>query len=166
MKTCVLALLLLVGLSPTALAGAWPREKGELYLSLATYQGIDTDGAPYTTQELYAEYGLTPRLTLAFDGYDTLNPENARLVLFLRRGLGPQTGAHRLAATLGLGKDGPQDAIVLRLGGAWGYGLQNGWLGLNAHLDFLTTQTRPDLKAEELCPKVVDGVIMRRGEFA
>lgn len=58
---CILAMLLATG--DLASAGAWPREKGEAFVSGQVRQDADTlDHAPVVS--LYGEYGLTDRWTV------------------------------------------------------------------------------------------------------
>ncbi len=144
-----ITVLVALGLPPgPANSGAWMRDKGALFLSVSAYKGIDAQARAYETQEVYFEYGLKADLTLGFDGYDTLNPRNARLVLFVRREFETTRGANRFAMIAGLGNDGPRDTMLLRLGAGWGRNLANGWVGLDAHADFLPRQSFPDVKAE------------------
>lgn len=125
-------------------AGAWPREPGSWFLSLGyelstTRAALSADGQAedptpdlvgYAT--LYAEYGLTPRLTLGFDiGADeqtvtaylddrlgaavapdlTEDPDRfdadpapgQSVVVFLRRALAAPQDVHQVALQLGAG---------------------------------------------------------------
>lgn len=92
-----LALLILCLTAPGALAGPWPRAKGQTFLS-ASYE----TGGPDDYASLYAEYGATRALTLGLDLGTT--PDNAKKsIAFARWPLGKTDGPLRMAAQLGLG---------------------------------------------------------------
>jgi len=132
------ALLLLLFSPSIALAGAWPRDKGELFLSFSSEVSAHSQTRYATGTSLYAEYGLTHRLTIGFDG--TLGPEGtpSEAHLFLRSPLGRPKQNAPLAISFGLGqKTTPnpwgtttrQDTA--RVGISWGHGLPRGWLGVD-----------------------------------
>lgn len=121
-----------------ALAGAWPREEGTFFLSLS--QGLSS-GSPallapdqsfrsYTS--VYAEYGLTERLTVGLDAAYGWGPE-ADLwtgLVFARWPLGETAAGDRFAVDLGLGQrvdSGEGTDLRTRLGLAWGRGFEIGW---------------------------------------
>ena len=159
----VLAGLLLVLAAGDAAAGAWPRERGEGFLSLSatTTTGARTlldamqDIRSYTS--LFAEYGLTERLTVGLDaGYGTGEDKTIATALVFARlpvWTGPE-GRHRVAADLGFGllddEDGRQTRI--RPGLAWGYGFERpwdgGWLGIEASADLHLPSNELALKAD------------------
>jgi hypothetical protein len=146
-------------------AGAWPRARGEAFISVshAASTGTRTLLAPqldlnqYTS--LYAEYGLTSRLTLGFDaGYgfgdnsgdgsgdgssDGFGDNSVRAgSVFARYPLYSDDAGHRFAAQLGLGliedaPDGRQSRVIPAL--AWGYGFASrwggGWMGIEGSAD-------------------------------
>lgn len=132
----LLALLVLV--SARAEAGAWPRGKGETFLALgqALSSGTPALLAPdlsfrsFTT--LYAEYGVTERLTLGLDAAYGWGPE-ADLwtgLVFARWPLGETAAGDRFAIDLGLGRrveSEEGDDLRARLGLAWGRGFEIGW---------------------------------------
>lgn len=62
-----LAVLCLVLLPAAALAGAWPREPGGVFLSLKSE--YETDSGEFRTS-VYGELGLTRRITLGFEASD------------------------------------------------------------------------------------------------
>ncbi|MCK8463920.1 hypothetical protein MUY35_08675 [Aliiroseovarius sp. S1339] len=62
-RLLILALTLLLATGDVALAGAWPREEGEAFVSAQVRQDADTlDDLPVIN--LYGEYGLTGRWTV------------------------------------------------------------------------------------------------------
>ena len=68
----MIRVLILVGLlilPVTAQAGAWLREKRSVFLSWSNAISTLASNRYATDTSLYAEYGLTPRLTVGFDGY-------------------------------------------------------------------------------------------------
>jgi hypothetical protein len=126
----------LSGAGPAA-AGAWSRDKGELFLSfggnVALFEGA-TRPVHYDPT-LYIEYGLTDRLTVGFDGYTSDATEVVNGFVFLRYPLGTGDGRQRLAVSLAAGaSEIPGLALEAtgRLGLHWGYGLAQGWLAADA----------------------------------
>jgi hypothetical protein len=140
--------------------GAWPREEGKLFLSvayevtarrdaLARDRMEQTEGRleTYSYSSLYAEYGLTPRVTLGLDlGTEDL-PDTRSSIIFLRIPIGAGEGPHRFAAELGVGnREIPDYGLlrgttepVIRPGLSWGYGFEsrfgNGWAGIDLKLE-------------------------------
>ena len=153
----ILTSLLLVALAGPAAAGAWPREKGSTFVSLshAVSTGTQTLLTPFMTIStytgLYAEYGLTDKLTLGLDAGFGGDPEDAETdaytvqtgAIFLRHPLWSDDTGHRTAIQFGLGRitdsdHGDQTRIIPAL--AWGYGFESrfggGWAGIDASADF------------------------------
>ena len=93
-----------------AAAGAWPRPKGETFVSIATRQstgartliGAVQDLHNYTS--IYAEYGLTERLTVGLDAGHGSGPDEAvdAALVFARLPVW-SPGEHKVAADLGFG---------------------------------------------------------------
>jgi hypothetical protein len=121
-----------------ALAGAWPREKGETFLSLS--QSVSS-GSPAllapdqsfrSFSSVYAEYGLTDRLTIGLDAAYGWGPE-ADLwtgLAFARWPLAETAAGNRFAMDFGLGRridSGEGTDLRARLGLAWGRGFESGW---------------------------------------
>ena len=128
----LLAALFLPLLAGAAVAGAWPREKGQVFLSgaarlnwpqeLEHWTSYEPTGQYYT---LYLEYGLTDRITVGFDLGRSVSG-NGKSVGFLRLPVRDKAGGLKIAAELGLGKiDGHP---VIRPGLSLGLGLERGWL--------------------------------------
>ncbi len=146
----IMAGLLLVGLAGQACAGAWPRQKGETFVSIS--QTFSTEAkillAPtenldsYTA--LYAEYGLTERLTVGLDGAYALGPGSKLRtgLIFARYPVWSNESGSRVAVDLGFGyrrgNDGEQGPR-LRAGLSWGRGLESrwgpGWLGFETSVE-------------------------------
>lgn len=146
----VLAAALALALPAVAEAGAWPRERGELFLSFGqqvstgatTLLGAATDIRSWSS--VYAEYGLTGRLTVGLDaGLGQGQDERIEAALVFARWPVWSPGEHRIALDLGLGTVAETDEVRqtrLRLGLAWGRGIAEGggwrrgggWLGMES----------------------------------
>lgn len=134
-----LFLTVLIWLTPAmGLAGAWPRGDGKFYI----YTSFVTDpvaatqalkygyAAPYELS-IYAEYGLTDRWTLGFDGLqDTELTGGSTAILFATRSIGAFE-RHRFAGSIGVGwhrdAEGAED-FTARLGAHWGLGFERAWI--------------------------------------
>ena len=129
-----------------AAAGAWPRPKGETFVSIATRQSTGARTLIGAVQDLhnytsvYAEYGLTERLTLGLDAGHGSGPDEAvdAALVFARLPVW-SPGEHKVAADLGFGllADGVEPTQTrIRPGLAWGRGFESrwggGWLGMEA----------------------------------
>lgn len=145
-------LLLFLALSPALCsAGAWPREKGTVFLSFTT----TTQSSPqlHATQipelahssesSLYIEYGLNDRITLGFDGRMTDTVSFGEAFVFARVGLGNPSARNRYAASFAVGKFidtviedfglAAEHTTLTRFGLHYGRGLNHGWLGADAY---------------------------------
>lgn len=141
MSRCLaIAVLLSLCLSGPALPGAWPREKGTAFLSLAGQaEGPDEDGIYRQNFTLYAEYGLTERLTLGVDaGGDALRMTKA--IGFLRWPLGRADRGVKLAFELGAGQVDGENALRpgLSLGRGVEFGKRQGWLAADGRAILFT----------------------------
>ena len=115
LRTGFVLLALVVG-GPAA-GGAWPQERGHGFVSTDTRisrpQNALRDGDLATYNTLYAEYGLTDRLTLGVDlGRSVSGADKA--VIFLRYPLSTPLPDTRVAVALGFGQIG--NARVVRPG--------------------------------------------------
>jgi len=150
LRIAVLALALFWA-SPAA-PGAWPRGAGEAFVSLSAETQADASRREMTGG-IYAEYGLTPQLTLGgqFD-------RNAGAEVFLRRSrsLG---GGHVGALSLGGGRTDARPERSFVFGGLhWGKGVEqlplalsgSGWLSLDGKLAFATDQRFDHAKLDAL----------------
>lgn len=130
---CLSVLALLA--PPPALAGAWPREAGTVFV--ATGAERDRDGNSYSS--LYAEYGLTPRTTVGAElGHTTVGETTA--LVWAQRPLDDGQGVHRFSLAFGLGavwRDGTAEPLI-QTTLAWGRGfdsrLGTGWLAARGSL--------------------------------
>lgn len=150
-----------------ARAGAWPRERGEVFLSFGqqastgatTLLGAVTDIRSWSS--VYAEYGLTGRLTVGLDaGLGHGRDQRVEAVLGFARLPVWSPGAHRVAVDLGLGTLATTDAgrqTRVRVGLAWGRGLAGGtrrwmraggWLGMEASAELREPAGEVALKAD------------------
>lgn len=135
----VIVLLILMVLPATAQAGAWLREKGTLFLSWSNSISTLPESLYAADTSLYVEYGLTPRLTVGFDGYLGATGKASEAYLFMRFPLGKLDRPARMALTFGLGaKSIPNpwgtttEQSLAKVGFSWGRGLKHGWLAVDA----------------------------------
>ncbi|WP_456385585.1 hypothetical protein [Profundibacter sp.] len=143
----LIALLVLLAFPTVAQSGAWLREKGALFLSWSNSISTLSTSSFATDTSLYAEYGLTKRLTVGFDGYLGASGKASEAYLFMRMPLGKSGGKSggkssrpaQMALTFGMGvKTIPNpwgtttEQTLAKLGFSWGRGLKKGWLGFDA----------------------------------
>jgi len=135
----LLTLLVLLALPTTAQSGAWLREKGTLFLSWSNSISTLPTSLYATDTSLYAEYGLTPRLTVGFDGFLGASGKPSEAYLFLRMPVGKKDRPAQTALTFGLGaKSIPNpwgtttEQALAKVGFSWGRGLKKGWLAFDA----------------------------------
>lgn len=126
----ILALITLPWLVVMAQAGAWPREKGQGFLSFSSqFAERDETGINRQSFSAYAEYGAGGRLTLGFDvGGDAISMSKA--IAFARWPLGRAGRALRLAVELGAGQVEEETALRpgFSLGRGFTLGARHGWL--------------------------------------
>lgn len=137
MRIALTALLFALSASQVA-AGAWPRETGTAFVSLSQIfttglKPLLAPGEELTSySSIYAEYGLTDRVTLGFDAaYGMGDGASLRTgIAFARLPFWQGEGENRFAADFGIGYrdngQGDQD-LRLRPGLAWGRGFESGW---------------------------------------
>lgn len=128
--------IILLCLPAWAAAGPWLRAPETHFLSISTEMDpMVVPANPYTA--VYYEYGLSPKVTLGFDGGLDANGVGKALV-FARTQLGANRGPHRLSAEFAFGaiSDGQDISPVVRPGVSWGRGFslgqQSGWWALDA----------------------------------
>ncbi|MFZ3581817.1 hypothetical protein ACOI1H_06545 [Loktanella sp. DJP18] len=116
-----------------ASAGAWARDEGTLFIA-AGGNFLLSDGAElpvYYDPTVYAEYGLTDRVTLGLDLSTADKGRIASAFAFAAVPVGSITGANRATVSLGYGyrlnPDTTREALM-RLGVSLGRGLERGWL--------------------------------------
>ncbi|MEM8572028.1 MAG: hypothetical protein AAGG56_14150 [Pseudomonadota bacterium] len=158
---CVL--LLCLNAFGEARAGAWPREEGEVFLAFSQTMSTGArtmleavqDVRSYTS--IYAEYGLTPEVTLGFDAGLARGDqdEGSGWNAFLRRPVWMSQGGHRVAAELGIGQlNEPEFGRQWRIkpGVSWGKGFESrwggGWAGLETSASYRFAAQDFGLKAD------------------
>ncbi|GGL69145.1 hypothetical protein [Wenxinia marina] len=122
-----------------ATAGAWPRDEGEVFVSVGGNFALFNGAVRpvHYDPTIYLEYGLTDRLTLGLDGYLADAGTAGSGFAFIRWPLGRAEGADPVAVSLGFGAVILPDATVEpsgRLGVHWGRALDNGWLAVDAEI--------------------------------
>ncbi|WP_145107593.1 hypothetical protein [Cereibacter sediminicola] len=121
---------LLCAAAPAA-SGPWAREKGGVFLTLSQQQ----DGAGDSWTGLWAEYGLTERITLGLDAGRSAQGDG-KLILWAQKAW--ERGPHRIAASAGVGASllAGEVAPLVQVGGGWGRGITTrfgpGWLAAEA----------------------------------
>lgn len=138
----------------TAQAGAWAREKGELFVA-AGGNFLLSEGAQLPVHydpTLYAEWGYTDRITLGIDLHTADRGEIGTAFAFVNVPIGDLTAKYRWAVNLGYGlraTAGAPSETLLRGGFSWGRGLSNGWLAVDASATIGTIDTtwRPKVDA-------------------
>ncbi|MCM2561727.1 hypothetical protein M8756_04510 [Lutimaribacter sp. EGI FJ00015] len=125
-------------------AGAWPRGKGNVFVTALTY--LTQNG---TYSGIYAEWGLTDRLTLGLDvGHGVSGEEKA--VAFLRLPMLERLSNHEFAWELGLGEIAGEK--VIRPGLSWGKSVElagrPGWIAVDSVAEMRTETLATDYKAD------------------
>lgn len=111
-------------------AGAWPREKGKVFLSYSFETEIEAPNQTYGT--IYGEYGLTNKLTLGIDlgGDDAISD---KAYVFARYPGKPTAGGILSAWEIAIGM--AENELAFRPGVSLGRGIKwveiDGWLGLD-----------------------------------
>jgi len=126
----ILVLTLLPWLAAAAQGGAWPRARGEGFLAASgTVEGPGASGLYRQSFSLFAEYGVTGRLTFGVDlGGDALRMSKA--IVFLRWPLGRAPDETKIAVELGAGQVEGETALRpgLSVGRGIAIGQRHGWL--------------------------------------
>ena len=121
----------------TAVGGAWPREEGTLFIATGGNFWL-SDGSElpvHTDPTLYAEYGLTDRITL---GLDLHTADKGRIFsgfAFVQYPIGDLDSRNRYAVSLAYGyrTDAVRpDEVLMRGGFHYGRGMDHGWLAVDA----------------------------------
>ncbi|SNT33731.1 hypothetical protein [Tropicimonas sediminicola] len=141
----LLFLLAMMTALPAAAGGAWPRGKGNVFASISWTTFGDVEG--YLAQVshpivegrrvelenelgLYAEIGLSERLTFGLDRHTRPESDINAAIWFLRGSLGDLSWRNRYAVEIGLGPvqdwRGLEDTMM-RTGFAWGRGFETRW---------------------------------------
>ncbi|MTJ05909.1 MAG: hypothetical protein FH759_14665 [Sediminimonas qiaohouensis] len=145
-----LTILAMLWAGSAATAGVWMQDPGNGQVIVSAYPGTS---AASSYSGLYAEFGLTPRLTAGLDTGRAVSG-NAKAVVFMRRalpvpGLKGPTGL-TAAAELGLGRIARQ--AVLRPGLSLGHGIDGalgqGWLAIDTLAEIGLTRRTLDFKMD------------------
>lgn len=146
----LLALLFL--LIPTlSQAGAWPREAGQGFLTVATRLGWPQDVTQWTSVQptsqyhtLYIEFGMTDRLTVGLD-FGRAVSGGAKLVGFAQLPLLDRDTGPKVAAQLGFGSISGDS--VMRPGLMIGWGMPQAFVTMDAVAEVYRNGDR-DLKLD------------------
>lgn len=133
-RTILFCLLLVLLAAPQARAGAWPRGKGQHFVSTTTRLIGSRSGTWARSYSYYHEYGLTDRLTLTADLGGAISGLD-KVVGHLTVPLGEPLGV-KVAVNLGGGVIAGRK--VLRPGLSFGRGLQRppGWIAGEAVAEY------------------------------
>lgn len=131
-------------LASSADAGAWLREKGSSFTSVAFTSTWFRD----TTSTSYLEYGLRDDLTIGADiGYATSRngTQSGYGTFFIRRPLGQRDRNIKWAYELGVGAAWVGDTVLpyVKTGLSWGRGIEvrdkSGWMAVDASMTWDVT---------------------------
>ena len=127
-----------LGLSPSAHAGAWTREEGELFIAFGG-NFLLSEGARLPVHydpTLYAEYGWDGHITIGSELYTADAGRIVAGLVFASFPLGRTDQRDKFAAQIALGaklKQGNPPETVLRGGLSWGRSLNVGWISVDAY---------------------------------
>lgn len=143
-KTLLIALLMWCVTTAPLRAGAWPRDKGQLFVA-AGGNFLLSDGARLPVHydpTLYLEYGWTDQVTLGGGLYLADAGRKLSGSLFASFPIWSE-GNDKVAGKLGFGasyKELKFDSTYLLGGVSWGRGLDNGWLAVDASAQLENSQ--------------------------
>lgn len=145
---------LLIGLIPVepVLAGAWLREESHGFLALSGTLRRTDAGLDYETS-VYADYGLTRRLTLGVDFHQQANTAG-HVLAFVRLPLNRGTRRTRLALELAAGAHAwlgdwqPMARTTLSLGRGFSSRWGEGWFNIDAAYERRFGSARPAIKLD------------------
>lgn len=125
-------LIMLLLLATQAGAGAWPREKGDLFLSFSNTFQTGSNGGASDWMSLYAEYGLAERATIGLDfGGDGVR--STKTVGFLIMPVSRPDAVWKRSVELGFGE--VDDRMAFRPGFSIGRGTKllrrDGWIAVD-----------------------------------
>ncbi|WP_170456386.1 hypothetical protein [Ruegeria arenilitoris] len=127
--------------STPALAGAWLREKGASFTSLALTAFCEPGKDIRFKSSLYGEWGMRPNLTLGLDAEEHQDLYG-HAVVFARLPVAEFSNGGRLAAELGVGAHhrGTRAWAMYKATLSWGKGFQarygSGWMAADAALEY------------------------------
>lgn len=146
--------LLFFASSDPADAGAWARQKGQVFIATGAniYVFQDKDAPHTSAPTLYAEYGLTERVTVGLSYFQEQDDTVQNGFFWGRIPIGDIEGEDRFAASLGFGlrlDENLQQEQLVQAGLSWGRGQDNGWIAVDASVTYgnSTQKLRPKLDA-------------------
>ncbi|MFQ6553808.1 hypothetical protein AAD018_015830 [Aestuariibius insulae] len=117
-------------------AGPWPRGKGKAFVSVSSTFSLTGDLLKPIQYEpsLYAEYGVTERLTFGLDVFVAGDFDQPTAFVFGRLPILERRIEDPVAVTLGVGfEETPRgQKQLIRAGLAWGRGFERGWLAVDS----------------------------------
>jgi len=138
----------------TAIAGAWPRERGQLFIAAGgNFLLSEQAQLPvHYDPTLYLEYGLTDKVSAGLDLHTADAGRIGSVYVFASFPLGDTQAQQKLAGSLAFGAQMKPDIdteTLMRGGLSWGLGLQNGWLAVDASATYGTIDRifRPKMDA-------------------
>ena len=144
-----LSLMMLCGTGDRAHAGAWPREKGEVFVSGQVRQNADTlDDVPMISA--YGEYGLTDRFTVGTKlDYALATKEFTHMKVFGRWHMQDSGGPWLAAISLAVEgtEDDPYVSPALHLGRGFDSAIGPGWLDVEVHANVSILEASVDVGA-------------------
>ncbi|EAR51229.1 hypothetical protein OG2516_14481 [Oceanicola granulosus HTCC2516] len=154
MQRFVLILVLALAASPPALAGAWMREQGAVFLSFGANVAL-TEAAVrpvHWDPTVFLEYGLHERLTVGLDLYIANGDQEETGTVFARTPLFGAGAGWPVAASLAYGfrNDRLRSEVeqIGRAGLSFGRGLASGWLAADAAQIFVLGEDRRESKLD------------------
>lgn len=134
MRATILAAAILASVAPPAAAGPWPRGEGRTFAALSYEMTVDLNDPLYALNHealLYAERGLTERLTFVLDGAADVTDDDRSFIALLSWALAAPGATHQVSVAGGLGtrSDGGRSASFPVLAASWGRGFETRWGG-------------------------------------
>lgn len=124
MRIALAACLVLI--ATASFGGPWPRDHKRAFVSNSMSL---TPGSRERELNLFAEYGLTPTITLGYDAHSKLRARETEGFAFLRMPIGSRDATWRTAVDAGVGLriQNRTTTPLLRLGMSVGRGFDKGW---------------------------------------
>ncbi len=147
MLRAVIFFLMMAG---PAFAGAWPRGKGNVFMTFSAYGTAMHDLAGSAYGGLYLEYGLSDKLTMGVDAGHGVSGLS-KTIIFLSYPILSTENGHRFAAELGMGEIAGDP--VLRPGLSYGRGFstkggKSGWVSVDTVAEIRLLSGLTDYKAD------------------
>lgn len=161
----ILVMLTAIMIGNTAAAGAWSREKGEWFIAFGGNLWL-SDGAQLPVHydpTLYAEFGLTDRITVGLDSHLADAGRIASDFIFFNIPVGDLEAQNRFAVGVGFGLrrsrhtpanlatanfDYLRSEQMLRGTVSWGRGYEKGWYAIDASATYAVSENAWRPKAD------------------